>query len=379
VLSLIGQKPLYRIALSQDMCVCCGMCEAACKGGAIDSKKKSVLAENCVMCFNCIPACKRGGVRLEKRPKMASFSLSRRHFIGAAGGVVAGVGAAVIARKLENALPPKPSREPAMPPGAGSAERFHSKCVGCGICIRECEGKVLVPSVTQYGLAGFMQPLVDYSRGPCVYTCNHCSNVCPAGALLPLSLAEKQRTRIGIAMVHGSCVGCGICASKCPANAIWIESRTLMPLPPDAPQPSAFPPRRDVEIQRKAKVSLDSCIGCGVCQHVCPLPDGPAITVSGVSEQLRVKPPEARNEAAQNEAKDEQVPQEDKPSAPAKKVAVVNTGECFSCGLCAEECPLSAIAMVDGLPNVNADACVGCGICASNCPAGAITIQGGEN
>lgn len=371
VLSLIGQKPLYRIALSQEMCVCCGMCEAACKGGAIDSKRKSVLAENCVMCFNCIPSCKRGGVRLEKRPKMASFSLSRRHFIGAAGGVVAGAGVAVIARKLENALPPKPSHAPAMPPGAGNSKRFHEKCVGCGICIRECEGRVLAPAVGQYGLAGFMQPVVDYSRGSCVYDCNRCSNVCPAGALLPLSLAEKQRTRIGVAFVSGSCVGCGLCAEKCPANAIFIESRTLMPLPPDAPQPSARPPRREAETQRKAKVILDYCIGCGVCQHICPLPDAPAIQVSGVSEQIRVKPPEARNEV-----KEEQPPQEDKPSAPAKRIAVVNAEECFGCGLCAEECPVSAIAMVDGLPSVNADACVGCGICASNCPAGAISVQG---
>ena len=354
VLSLIGRKPLYRIALSQDMCVCCGMCEAACKGGAINSKKKSVLAENCVMCFNCIPACKRGGVKLEKRPKMASFSLSRRHFIGAAGGVVAGAGVAVIARKIESALPPKPSCEPAMPPGAGNAERFHSKCVGCGICIRECEGKVLVPAVGQYGLAGFMQPVVDYSRGSCVYTCNRCSNVCPPNALLPLSLAEKQRTRIGIASVNAdTCVGCGICASKCPAKAIEIVSEL------DG---------------RKAVVGSDNCIGCGVCQNVCPLPDGPAITVSGVSEQILVKNAEARNELKLNESEDKQPPQEDKPSAPAKKVAVVNTAECFSCGLCAEECPLSAIAMVDGLPSVNADVCVGCGICASNCPAGAISV-----
>ena len=358
VLSLIGQKPLYRIALSQDMCVCCGMCEAACKAGAIDSKKKSVLAENCVMCFNCIPACNRGGVRLEKRPKMASFSLSRRHFLGAAGGVVAGAGVAVIARKLENALPPKPSREPAMPPGAGSSKRFHSKCVGCGICIRECEGKVLVPAVGQYGLEGFMQPVVDYSRGSCVYDCNRCSNICPPNALLPLSLAEKQRTRIGIASVNSvSCIGCGICASKCPANAIKIVSGS------DG---------------RKAVVNSDHCIGCGVCQNVCPLPDGPAITVSGVTEQILVKPPEPRNEAEQNEAEEGQASQEDNPSAPAKKVAVVNTNECFSCGLCAEECPLSAIAMVDGLPSVNAAVCVGCGICASNCPAGAIKIQGGD-
>ena len=361
VLSLIGQKPLYRITLSQSMCVSCGMCEAACKGGAIDAKAKSVLTENCVMCFNCIGACKRGGVKLEFRPKdMPKFDLSRRHFIGAAGGVVAGAGAAVIVRKLEKALPPPPfdEPEPAMPPGARNAKRFHSKCVGCGICIRECEGHVLVPSVRQYGLAGFMQPVVDYSRGSCVYTCNRCSNVCPPNALLPLSLEEKQITRIGIASVKDDlCVGCGICAENCPANAIEIVSEA------DG---------------RKAVVSDDYCIGCGACQHVCPLP-GPAITVSGVSEQIRVKPPEARNEARQDEIGEEQAPQEDKPSAPAKKVAVVNTGECFSCGLCAEECPLSAIAMVDGLPNVNADACVGCGICASNCPAGAITLQGGEN
>lgn len=357
VLSLIGQKPLYRIALSQEMCVCCGMCEAACKGGAIDSKRKSVLAENCVMCFNCIPACKRGGVRLEKHPKIASFSLSRRHFIGAAGGVVAGAGVAVIARKLENALPPKPSREPAMPPGAGSAERFHLKCVGCGICIRECEGRVLAPSIGQYGLAGFMQPVLDYSRGSCVYDCNRCSNICPAGALLPLTLEVKQTTRIGIASVNAKkCVGCGICAEKCPAYAIEIVSG------PDG---------------RKAVVSEDHCIGCGACQHVCPLPDAPAIGVSGVAEQIRVKKAEPRNEVNQNEAGEEQPSQEDTPSAPAKKVAVVNTNECFSCGLCAEECPLSAITMVDGLPNVNAAACVGCGLCAENCPAEAIEIRGG--
>lgn len=366
LLSLIGQKPLYRITLSQEMCVCCGMCEAACKGGAIDSKRKSVLTENCVMCFNCIGACKRGGVTLEKRPKMAAFSLSRRHFIGAAGGVVAGAGAAIIVSKLENAMP-RPSAEPAMPPGAGNAKRFHDKCVGCGICIRECEGKVLVPSVTQYGLAGFMQPVVDYSRGACVYDCNRCSNVCPPNALLPLSLAEKQRTRIGIASVEpDSCVGCGICASKCPAKAVEIVS--------------------GADGWKAAVVSADHCIGCGVCQHVCPMPTGPAITVSGVAEQILLNLPEVRNEAenAEKNPDGEKAEEGEKTAdaeksndAPAKPVAVVITAECFGCGLCAEECPLSAIEMVDGLPNVNADACVGCGLCASNCPAGAIEIRGG--
>jgi ferredoxin len=373
VLSLLGRAPLWRITLSQDMCVCCGLCEAACKGGAINAKKKSVLAENCVMCFNCIPACKRGGVKLEFRPKDApKFNLSRRHFIGAAGGVAAGAGAAVIARKLEKALPPQSCHAPAMPPGAGNSKRFHEKCVGCGICIRECEGRVLAPSIGQYGLAGFMQPVMDYSHGACVYTCNHCSNVCPAGALLPLSLEVKQTTRVGLASVDAkTCVGCGICASKCPAHAITVNRQDGRGL---------------------ASVNADYCIGCGVCQDVCPLPDAPAIQVSGVSEQIRVLPPiqldcaetlapaEQNADAEQNAAEGEQKADGEQSSAASSKPIAVPIPElCVGCGLCSEECPVSAITMADGLPSVNADACVGCGLCSEACPAPdgpAIVVQG---
>jgi Fe-S-cluster-containing hydrogenase component 2 len=108
--------------------------------------------------------------------------------------------------------------------------------------------------------------------------------------------------------------------------------------------------------------------------------------VSGVVEQITVKPSEVQHYADDVEKKPDGRKADDgeKPAdaekannAPSKPVAVVNTAECFGCGLCAEECPLSAIEMVDGLPKVNADACVGCGLCAENCPAGAIEIRGG--
>ena len=32
---------------------------------------------------------------------------------------------------------------PVMPPGAGSFDRFTSRCVGCGLCIAACKGKYL--------------------------------------------------------------------------------------------------------------------------------------------------------------------------------------------------------------------------------------------
>jgi ferredoxin len=47
------------------------------------------------------------------------------------------------------------------------------------------------------------------------------------------------------------------------------------------------------------------------------------------------------------------------------------TDKCVSCGTCAGECPVEAIA--EGTPYViDADKCVSCGTCAGACPMEAI-------
>ena len=55
-------------------------------------------------------------------------------------------------------------------------------------------------------------------------------------------------------------------------------------------------------------------------------------------------------------------------------MAHVISDECISCGACAAECPVSAIAEGDGKFVVGED-CIDCGACEGVCPTGAVTAE----
>ena len=48
------------------------------------------------------------------------------------------------------------------------------------------------------------------------------------------------------------------------------------------------------------------------------------------------------------------------------------TDACIACGVCAGECPVSAISEGDGKYVIDEGACLDCGACESACPTGAI-------
>ena len=54
-------------------------------------------------------------------------------------------------------------------------------------------------------------------------------------------------------------------------------------------------------------------------------------------------------------------------------MAYVIGDDCISCGLCASNCPVEAIAPGDEHYVIDPDTCIECGTCADNCPVEAIS------
>jgi uncharacterized protein (DUF362 family)/NAD-dependent dihydropyrimidine dehydrogenase PreA subunit len=48
---------------------------------------------------------------------------------------------------------------------------------------------------------------------------------------------------------------------------------------------------------------------------------------------------------------------------------------CLGCGICVEKCPVSALSMINDLPNVTPEECIVCFCCQENCPERAIQLR----
>jgi len=122
-----------------------------------------------------------------------------------------------------------------------------------------------------------MQPEMGYEDGYCRPECTKCSQVCPAGAILPISSEEKTAVHIGTATVDRSLcvvekdgVSCGNCARHCPVGAI-----RMVRLDPDDPDSLRIP-----------SVDESRCIGCGACEYLCPSRPYSAIHVNGLQVHI---------------------------------------------------------------------------------------------
>jgi ferredoxin-type protein NapG len=226
------------------------------------------------------------------RPKLSRQQEQRRQILRA--GLV-GVGLALL-------HPPaflpvvRRWRERLRPPGALDEDRFLGACIKCGQCVQVCPVQAIRLADAGDGF-GIGVPYVDAREQACDFSCDalSCILACPTGALSH-ELKAKEEVRAGIARLvrpdaclarQGKPFGglargegfrgrlryaeidrwapipvrdhpydrplCDLCVTECPIGEAAI---VLEPLP-DAP--GRFTPR-----------VLDGCVGCGVCEMICP-------------------------------------------------------------------------------------------------------------
>ncbi len=264
LLSLVSRYRLFGIRIDAEKCVGCRKCEHGCKSMCIDIDNKRVDQSRCVDCWNCLSQCKVGAIKLttaeSKKRKADEVDPSRRKFVATTALVGAAMAAQAQEQKLDGGLAAITGKQipdrktPLKPFGSHGLKHFSSHCTSCQLCVSQCPEHVLKPSTK---LETFMQPEMNFADGYCRTACTRCSEVCPAGAILPVSKEEKTAISIGVAVVlKDNCISCGTCARHCPAAAISM-------------------------VDGIPAVDESRCLGCGACEYYCPARPVTAIYVEG--------------------------------------------------------------------------------------------------
>ena len=285
VLGFLSRFSLLRITIDKEKCNACGLCSRKCKASCIDGKNHTVDYSRCVACMDCIDTCKHGAIsyRLRRQKETVvkqpvdakQIDDARRSFLTATALVATTAALKAQEKKVDGGLAiiedkKIPERAtPIVSPGALSARHFAQHCTACQLCVSVCPNEVLRPSTD---LMKLMQPEMSYERGYCRPECTKCGDVCPAGAIHPITVADKSATQIGHAVwVKQNCVPltdgveCGNCARHCPTGAIQMV--------PSDPADAASP--------KIPVVNAERCIGCGACENLCPARPFSAIYVEG--------------------------------------------------------------------------------------------------
>lgn len=284
VLGFFSRYSLFRPEIDAEKCTNCSLCSRKCKAACINYKDHRIDYSRCVTCMDCIDSCKHGAIsykyrfgkkEIKETSETGNTNNARRSFLTGMGLVLVSSAVKAQEKKVDGGLAvildkKVPARmTPLVPPGAKGLRNMRTHCTGCQLCVSVCPNQVLRPSTK---LETLMQPEMSYERGYCRPECTKCSEVCPAGAILKLTPADKSATQIGHAVWVGkNCiplrdkVECGNCARHCPTGAI-----TMVPSDAD-----------DADSLKIPVVNVERCIGCGACENLCPARPFSAIYVEG--------------------------------------------------------------------------------------------------
>ena len=284
LLGFFSRFSLFKIRIDEEKCNHCGLCATKCKASCINSKEQAIDYSRCVDCFDCLGTCNQNALRYTisfGAKGQTAADASKRRFL------VAGLTTAAVAPKVmaqaqnvvaaASGMKSDKRTTPIIPPGSVSQEHFQAHCTSCHLCVSKCPSHVLKPAFMEYGLGGMMQPTVYFEKGFCNFDCTVCGNVCPNGAILPLTKEQKHLTQMGkVVFIEENCIvyrdgtSCGACSEHCPTQAL-----------------SMIPFKDGLTIPH---VDTDICVGCGGCEYICPARPFRAGYVEGKAVQQEAKP-----------------------------------------------------------------------------------------
>jgi len=304
LLGFVSKLSLCKIRFDNAKCNRCGKCMYVCKSQCIDVKNMEVDFTRCVGCGNCLQMCDKNAIHyssaLSRKPKMKETpsipDISKRGFI--VGNVLFlaalfgfSVSATAQNRRRRNRGNRGNGQEHhtghhyvvakyvATPPGSYDRRHFTTSCTACHLCVSACPTGVLKPSFLEYGFFGMMQPFMDYESSFCNHECVRCTEICPNGAIMPLTVEKKLTTQIGVVRFEKeNCIvitegtACGSCSEHCPTKAVRM-----------------VPYMNDLTIP---EISPEICVGCGACEFACPVTPFTAIVVDGLLEHKEAQLPE---------------------------------------------------------------------------------------
>ena len=345
---LMSRFTPWRIGKTADTCGDCHICEQHCEGACRPSGR--FIGSECVLCFNCLDRCPAGRVTFATKPSAAGEAglpdLSRRGMIVAGAGLLLasmwGVGRLAGTDRDPNLI---------RPPGALDEERFLSRCLRCGQCMRICPGNIIQPALFEAGVQGLWTPAVNYRIGSsgCLPNCIACGQVCPTAAIRPLSLDEKQGLgefagqgpiHMGTAFVDRGCClpwamdrPCLVCQEMCPVSPKAIFTRTVFETLRDAQAVAARSRGPAVDLEAAIPVAANLASGD---YYLRPTGDPEAALrrITGFAgTNLTLQSPLAGKGLPATGGRVDILVRLQRP--------FVDAAKCTGCGMCEHDCPVS--------------------------------------